>query len=45
MNKRIAARIISFTAALVVVLGVFAVHGAQTSRGYQRRLEYTYQRA
>ena len=45
MEKRKAARIVSFALALFVVLGVLAAQGARASHGYRQQLEYTYQRA
>lgn len=45
MMKRTAVRIASFTAALLVVLGVFAVNNGIAASQYRMKLEYTYERS
>ena len=45
MMKRTAVRIASFSAALVLVLGVFAVNNGMAAAQYRMKLEYTYERA
>lgn len=45
MMKRTAVRIATFSAALVLVLGAFAVNNGMAAAQYRMKLEYTYERA